>query len=67
MPCGIQIARKKHVDILSRNIEYIASIDATISGSRGGHAPIFLWYSLSKKCHTTLQDDAKRCLKMLVI
>ncbi|KAH0642585.1 hypothetical protein KY290_034167 [Solanum tuberosum] len=63
MPCGIQIARKKHVDILSRNIEYIASIDATISGSRGGHAPIFLWYSLSKKCHTTLQDDAKRCIQ----
>lgn len=49
MPCGIQIARKKHVDILSRNIEYIASIDATIFGSRGGHASIFLWYSLSKK------------------
>ena len=40
IPCGVQITRMDHV---SRNVEYLASRDATIMGSRNGHAPIFLW------------------------
>uniref|UniRef100_A0A3Q7HBR6 Histidine decarboxylase n=1 Tax=Solanum lycopersicum TaxID=4081 RepID=A0A3Q7HBR6_SOLLC len=42
MPCGIQITRKSYVSTLSK-IEYIASIDTTICGSRNGLTPIFLW------------------------
>ncbi|KAL2511914.1 Serine decarboxylase [Abeliophyllum distichum] len=43
MPCGVQITRLEHINALSRNVEYLASRDATIMGSRNGHAPIFLW------------------------
>ncbi|XP_059274665.1 histidine decarboxylase-like [Lycium ferocissimum] len=61
MPCGVQITRKNYISTLSRKVEYIASVDATISGSRNGLAPIFLWYSLSTKGHAGLQKDAKMC------
>ncbi|ONK57536.1 uncharacterized protein A4U43_C09F1500 [Asparagus officinalis] len=43
MPCGVQITRLKHINTLSSNVEYLASRDATIMGSRNGHAPLFLW------------------------
>ncbi|XP_009602156.1 histidine decarboxylase-like [Nicotiana tomentosiformis] len=61
MPCGIQITRKSYITSLSTKIEYIASVDATISGSRNGLAPIFLWYSLCMKGRAGLQQDAKMC------
>ncbi|XP_009774334.1 histidine decarboxylase-like [Nicotiana sylvestris] len=61
MPCGIQITRKSYISHLSTKIEYIASVDATISGSRNGLAPIFLWYSLCMKGRAGLQQDAKMC------
>ena len=49
MPCGVQITRIEHINALSRDVEYLASRDATIMGSRNGHAPIFLWYTLNQK------------------
>ncbi|VFQ79598.1 unnamed protein product [Cuscuta campestris] len=63
MPCGVQITRKCLIHNLSRNVEYIASVDATISGSRNGLTPIFLWYSLSTKGRAGLQKDAQRCIE----
>ncbi|XP_074374307.1 serine decarboxylase 1-like [Apium graveolens] len=43
MPCEIQITRMKHINALANNVDYIATRDATIMGSRNGHYPIFLW------------------------
>ncbi|KAL3329922.1 hypothetical protein AABB24_034003 [Solanum stoloniferum] len=62
IPCGVQITRKSHFAYLSRNVEYIASMDATISGSRNGLTPILLWYSLSSKGQIGIQQDVMRCL-----
>ncbi|KAK4388984.1 Serine decarboxylase [Sesamum angolense] len=42
MPCGVLLNRKRYIDMLSRSIEYIATVDTTIAGSRNGHSPIFL-------------------------
>lgn len=39
MPCSVQITRLEHINALSRDVEYLASRDATIMGSRNGHAP----------------------------
>nr|GMD21795.1 histidine decarboxylase-like [Ipomoea batatas] len=63
MPCGIQMTRKSLIHNISRNVEYIASVDATISGSRNGLTPIFLWYSLSTKGRAGLRKDAERCVE----
>ncbi|KAM1135891.1 serine decarboxylase-like [Malus sylvestris] len=63
MPCGVQITRLEHINALSRNVEYLASRDATIMGSRNGHAPIFLWYTLNKKGYTGFQKEVQKCLR----
>lgn len=66
MPCGILITRLKHIDFLSSEVEYIASKDTTISGSRGGHAPIFIWYALNKKGFNGLKEEVYECIKKAV-
>lgn len=63
MPCGVQITRLKHIKALSRNVEYLASRDATIMGSRNGHAPVFLWYTLNRKGYRGFQKEVQRCLR----
>ncbi|CAI9781787.1 unnamed protein product [Fraxinus pennsylvanica] len=63
MPCGVQITRLEHINALSRNVEYLASRDATMMGSRNGHAPIFLWYTLNKKGYRWFQKEVQKCLQ----
>ncbi|KAL2944547.1 Serine decarboxylase [Bienertia sinuspersici] len=63
LPCGVQMVRTEHIDgMLSKNIEYIASRDATITGSRNGHAPIFLWYNLSIKGYKWFEKEVQKCV-----
>jgi len=45
IPCGVVLARKEHVDRIARSVEYIGTLDTTLSGSRNGHTPLFLWYA----------------------
>ncbi|XP_058108141.1 serine decarboxylase 1-like [Magnolia sinica] len=63
MPCGVQITRLEHINTLSRNVEYLASRDATIMGSRNGHAPIFLWYTLNRKGYGGFRKEVQKCLR----
>jgi len=63
MPCGVQITRLDHINALSRNVEYLASRDATIMGSRNGHAPIFLWYTLNRKGYRGFRKEVQKCLR----
>ncbi|KAI3951988.1 hypothetical protein MKW92_017205 [Papaver armeniacum] len=63
MPCGVQITRLGHIRAISRNIDYIGHQDATLMGSRNGHAPIFLWYALNQKGYPGLQMEVQMCLK----
>ncbi|HEV7180233.1 MAG TPA: histidine decarboxylase [Candidatus Baltobacteraceae bacterium] len=46
IPCGVVIARKQNVQRIARAIDYIGSLDTTISGSRNGITPLMLWYRL---------------------
>lgn len=63
MPCGVQIMRLEHINALSRDVEYLASRDATIMGSRNGHAPIFPWYTLNRKGYRGFQKEVQKCLR----
>ncbi len=63
VPCGVIITRKDYVTALASNIEYLNSQDATIMGSRNGHAPIYLWYTLCKKGVNEIKVDVETCLK----
>ncbi len=46
VPCGVVLARKQAVDRIAQSIAYIGTLDATITGSRNGLTPLFLWYTL---------------------
>lgn len=43
MPCGVLIARRRHVDRVASAIAYLRSNDTTLMGSRNGHAVLALW------------------------
>ncbi|KAI9098381.1 hypothetical protein K1719_025006 [Acacia pycnantha] len=63
VPCGVIITRLEHMNVMSSDTEIIASKDSTITGSRNGHAPIFLWYALKKKGLLGLKNEVDKCMR----
>jgi len=61
-PCGVLLTRLEHINTLCKDVEVIGSRDTTISGSRSGHAPIFLWYALQKRGIIGLQNEVHKCM-----
>jgi len=47
-PSGVVITKRSLRDRIARGISYIGSLDTTITGSRNGHSPLFLWYAIKK-------------------
>lgn len=48
VPCGVVVAKKSNVSRIARAIDYIGSLDTTISGSRNGITPLMLWYRIQE-------------------
>ena len=48
IPSGVIITKRSNRDRIAKGISYIGSLDTTITGSRNGHCPLFLWYVLKK-------------------
>ena len=46
IPSGVIITRRSLRDRIAKGISYIGSLDTTITGSRNGHSPLFLWYAI---------------------
>lgn len=63
VPCGVVVTRKKHMEKVTMDIEYLNSRDATIMGSRNGHAALYIWYALSKKGFKGLNKDVELCMR----
>ena len=64
IPCGIVIAKKSHRDRIASSIDYIGSPDTTISGSRNGHTPLYLWYLVAKLGVEGLRERTLSALKV---
>jgi histidine decarboxylase len=64
IPCGVVLAKKANVERIASGVEYIGTLDTTLTGSRNGHTPLFLWYAF----HTTGLEGFRRiipgCLAM---
>jgi histidine decarboxylase len=45
IPCGVILAKKTNVDRIAQSVEYIGTLDTTLSGSRNALTPLFLWYA----------------------
>jgi histidine decarboxylase len=63
MPCGVLVARKQDVERIRRPVEYIGGMDATLSGSRNGHTPLFLWHAIRTLGKPGFRKLARRCLR----
>ena len=63
VPCGVVITRTRYIKALSSDVEYLNSRDATIMGSRNGHAPIYMWYTLTRKGYEGMRKDVEKCLR----
>lgn len=63
IPCGIMMIRRKYIEGIGDNIEYIASKDLTLTCSRNGHASMYLWLMLTELGQDRIKEDALRCMK----
>ncbi|BBF04732.1 TPA: histidine decarboxylase [Haemophilus influenzae] len=64
IPCGIAIGRKKLVDNITVEVDYIAAHDKTITGSRNGHTPLVLWTAIKGHTFDDFKARIDRCLSM---
>lgn len=64
IPCGITLAKKHHVQKISKEIEYIGTVDNTISGSRNGISPLYMWYAIKSIGMDGFREMAKESVEM---
>ncbi len=62
-PCGIVLARKEYVNRIARSIEYVGTLDTTLTGSRNGVAALFLWYALRTIGKDGFRREVGECLE----
>ncbi len=60
-PCGIVLAKKEYVNRIARSIEYVGTLDTTLTGSRNGLAPLFLWYAVRTIGEVGFRREVKEC------
>ena len=61
-PCGVIITKRSLKDRIAKGISYIGSLDTTITGSRNGHSPLFLWYAIKQLGVDGLAQRYYQCL-----
>lgn len=64
IPCGVVLAKKKYVDGITVEIDYIAAHDKTITGSRNGHTPLMLWEAVMTHDKNEWRRRIDRCLEL---
>jgi histidine decarboxylase len=64
IPCGVVIVKKSYRDRIGLAIPYIGTLDTTITGSRNGHSPVFLWYAIKKLGKEGLKQRALDSIKL---
>ncbi len=64
IPCGVVVARKRNVARIARAIDYIGSLDTTISGSRNGITPLMLWYRIQELGVTGIRERIAHSLEL---
>jgi histidine decarboxylase len=63
MPWGVMMTRKHLMTPLLKPIEYLNSVDSTITGSRNGLSSLFIWNVIFTKGVEGFKIDAKKMMK----
>jgi histidine decarboxylase len=58
-PCGVVVVRARDRDRVARSVGYTGSPDATLTGSRSGHAALLLWYAIRRYGYDGLRSRAE--------
>jgi histidine decarboxylase len=64
IPCGVVLAKQKNVDRIAQSVEYIETLDTTLSGSRNAITPLFLWYAFHTVGLAGFQKVIPACLQV---
>ena len=64
MPCGVALARRRHVDRVARSVEYVGCMDTTIAGSRNALTPLVLWSAIQRWGEEGFRRRALACLEV---
>ncbi|NKI26953.1 histidine decarboxylase [Arenibacter sp. 6A1] len=48
IPCGVVLTQRKHRNRIVNSVSYVGTLDTTITGSRNGLTPLFLWSFIQK-------------------
>ena len=62
LPCGVVLALKAHVDLIARSIEYVGTLDTTITGSRNAITPLMLWHAIRSQGAEGFRAIVVECL-----
>ncbi len=62
IPCGVVITKKEHVRQIGTKIEYVGTLDNTITGSRNGLSPLLLWYEIKCAQRAKFEEVIKDCI-----
>ena len=63
-PSGVVVVKNDNKERIGQVVEYIGSPDTTITGSRNGHSPLYLWYTISKLGEGGLKKRAEYSLEL---
>jgi histidine decarboxylase len=64
MPCGVVLARRRHVERVARSVEYVGCMDTTIAGSRNAFTPLMLWIALQRWGEAGMRRRIADCMAM---
>ena len=64
IPCGVVLARKRNVERIARSVEYVGTLDTTLSGSRNAITPLFMWYAIKTVGEDGFRAIIQRCLEI---
>lgn len=64
IPCGVVVAKQRHVSLITSRVDYILADDKTISGSRNGHTPLMMWTAMRSHSFSDWRNRITRCLDL---
>lgn len=64
IPCGIVLTKRKHRNRIVNSVSYVGTLDTTITGSRNGLTPLFLWSFIKKHGIKGITERAKKSQKL---
>ncbi len=64
IPCGVCLCKKSNMKNIGSYIEYTGAKDNTITGSRNGLSPLFLWHELNSLKDGKFEKLIRHCIEL---